>query len=181
MIKILTAIIRNFLDRIHAARDPVGFARMLGVRVGSNVRFYGMSRGMFGSEPWMISIGNDCYITAGVQFINHDGGTLILRKEIPTLEWTAPIEIGNNVYIGINTIILPNVKIGNRCIIGAGSIVSRNIPDNSVYAGVPARFICSTDDYLEKMKEKSLGCGHLEGDEKASVIKDIYNKQGWFD
>jgi len=181
MFNLLRSIFFAIWDRIRAARDPVGFARSLGVRVGNNVRFYGMSKAMFGSEPWMISIGNDCYITAGVQFINHDGGTLILRKEEPTLEWTAPIEIGNDVYIGVRTIILPNVKIGNRCIVGAGSIVSKNIPDNSVYAGVPAKYICSTDEYLLKMKAKSLACGHLHGEEKAERIKAIYKTKGWFD
>ncbi|CAI09469.1 similar to Protein capG, involved in capsular polysaccharide (CPS) biosynthesis [Aromatoleum aromaticum EbN1] len=180
MLQLLKSLIRSLRDRVFAARDPIGFARSLGVRVGKNVRFYGVSRAMFGSEPWMISIGNDCYITAGVQFINHDGGTLILRKEEPTLEWTAPISIGNDVYIGVRTIILPNVRIGNRCIVGAGSIVSRSIPDNSVYAGIPARFICSTDDYLAKMKAKSLACGHLPGNQKAEVIKQIYRDRGWF-
>jgi len=180
MIYLIKMIIRSVMDRVHIARDPIGFAKSLGVRVGNNVHFYGISRNMFGSEPWMISIGNDCYITAGVQFLNHDGGTLILRKEVPSLEWTAPIEIGNDVYIGIKTIILPNVRIGNRCIIGAGSVVSRNIPDNCVYAGVPARFICSTDEYLDKMKAKSLGCGHLHGKEKAKVIRKIYQERGWF-
>lgn len=180
MLRIIKAILISVLDRVRAARDPVGFARSLGVRVGKNVRFYGISKAMFGSEPWMISIGDECYITAGVQFINHDGGTLILRKEVPSLEWTAPIEVGNDVYIGVRSIILPNVKIGNRCIIGAGSIVSKDVPDNSVYAGVPAKFICTTDEYLEKMKVKSLGCGHLHGDEKAAVIKKIYTDKGWF-
>ena len=180
MNNLIATIIRSQISKIRAARDPVGFARSLGVKVGKNVKFYGVSKDMFGSEPWMISIGNDCYITAGVQFVNHDGGTLILRKELPTLEWTAPIEIGNDVYIGIKTIILPNVKIGNRCIIGAGSIVSKNVPDNSVYAGVPARFVCTTDVYREKMQEKSLGCGHLKGEEKAKVIRNIYQKRGWF-
>lgn len=181
MIRLIKAVFRSISDKIYAARDPVGFARSLGMRVGNNVRFYGVSRGMLGSEPWMISIGNDCYITAGVQFINHDGGTLILRKEVPTLEWTAPIEVGNDVYIGVRSIILPNVKIGNRCIIGAGSVVTKSIPDNSVFAGVPAKFICTTDEYLEKMKKKSLECGHLQGNEKAKIIKDRYRDSGWLD
>lgn len=176
MLRFLRNLARGFSDRIHASRDPVGFAKSLGVRLGSNVRFYGISRGMFGSEPWMIKIGSNVYITADVQFVTHDGGTLILRKDHPTLEWTAPIEIGSDVYIGIRTIILPNVRIGNRCIIGAGSVVSRDVPDNSVFAGVPARFICSTDEYLEKLQARSLGCGHLDAEAKALEIRRIYRE-----
>jgi acetyltransferase-like isoleucine patch superfamily enzyme len=176
----LKNITRVLRDRLFAARDPVGFARSLGVRVGENVRFYGVSRSMFGSEPWMIKIGNDCHITAGVQFINHDGGTLILRKHEPTLEWTAPILIGNDVYIGINSIILPNVSIGNSCVIGAGAVVTKDVPDNTVYAGVPARFICTVDDYFNKLKKKSLSCGHLSAMDKAVAIRNIYHDRGWF-
>lgn len=177
----IQGLLRALADRIHASRDPVGFARSLGVRVGSGVRFYGVSRAMFGSEPWMIRIGNDVHITAGVDFITHDGGTLILRKEVPDLEWSAPIDIGNDVYVGVRCIILPGTKIGNRSVIGAGSVVSKEVPANSVYAGCPARLICSTDEYLEKLKNKSLACGHLSGKEKDQALRRIYEEKGWFD
>lgn len=179
MIAIIKLIIRSVFSKLYVAINPVGYARSVGVKLGENVQFYGAKSGMFGSEPWLISIGNNCYITAGVQFVNHDGGTLILRKEVPNLEWTAPICIGDDVYIGMRTIILPNVSIGSRCIIGAGSVVSKNVPDNSVFAGVPARRICSTDEYLEKLKAKSLGCGHLRGSDKAVAIKKYYHDRGW--
>jgi len=179
--RISLGLVRSMHDRYRCHADPVGFARSLGVRVGDGVRFYGISRHMFGSEPWFISIGNNCYITAGVQFVNHDGGTLILRKDYPDLEWTAPIEIGDDVYLGIRTIVLPGVKIGNRSIIGAGSVVTRDIPANSVAAGVPAKVLCTTDDYLKRMQEKSLRCGHLPAAQKAEVIKAIYREKGWFD
>lgn len=180
MLQQIRSIFATVFDKIRAIRDPVDFARSLGVSVGENVRFYGISRAMFGSEPWLIAIGSNVYITAGVQFVTHDGGTLVLRHEQPDLEWTAPIEIGDYVYIGVRSIILPNVKIGNRCIIGAGSVVTKDVPSNSVFAGVPARRICSTDEYLEKLKAKSLGCGHLPAAEKAAVIREIYERQGWF-
>jgi len=106
---------------------------------------------------------------------------LILRKYEPKLEWTAPITIGNDVYIGLRLIILPNVRIGNRCVIGAGSVVTKDIPDNSVFAGVPARFICSVDEYYAKLKIKSLDCGHLPANEKAEVVRSIYTDKGWFE
>jgi len=98
-----------------------------------------------------------------------------LRKYIPDLEITAPIEIKNDVFIGISCIILPGVTIGNNCIIGAGSVVTKDIPDNSVAAGVPARIIKSTDEYLEKLKYKSLHLGHLAGKEKERELKKIFN------
>jgi acetyltransferase-like isoleucine patch superfamily enzyme len=107
-------------------------------------------------------------------FVTHDGGTLILRKEVPDLEWTAPITVGNDVYIGFRTMIMPGVNIGSRVIIGAGSIVTKDIPDNSVAAGVPARVIKTVDEYLEQMKKKSLKCGHLQGLEKETVLKRIF-------
>ncbi|MFF5053058.1 DapH/DapD/GlmU-related protein [Micromonospora sp. NPDC000663] len=161
-------------DRRAAARDPEGFARSLGVDLRGRVRFYGIDRAMFGSEPWLVSLGDNVYVTAGVQFITHDGGTLILRREVPDLEWTAPITVGDDVYLGVRTTILPGVTIGDRCIIGAGSVVARDIPANSVAAGVPARVIRSVDDYLDRMRARSLGCGHLPAAEKAAVIRQIY-------
>ena len=174
MLRRIRTLIAVFYRMVHAKVDPLGFARSLGVRLGENVHFYGMKAGMFSTEPWLITIGNNVHITADCAFITHDGGTLILRQEVPDLEWTAPIAIGNDVYIGVRSLIMPGVTIGNRCIIGAGSIVTKNIPDNSVAAGVPARVIKTTDEYLETMKKKSLKCGHLKGEEKAKVLKKIF-------
>lgn len=155
--------------------NPNGFASHLGVKLGKNVRFYGMRPSTFSTEPWLIAIGDNCFITANCQFITHDGGTLILRKEVPDLEITAPISIGSDVYIGLNTTILPGTTIGNRCIIGACSLVKGTFPDNSVIAGVPAKVIKSVDEYLEQIKEKSLGYGHLNAKEKELALKKHFN------
>jgi len=141
------------------------------VQIRGRVRFYGIDRGMFGSEPWLISLGDNVYVTAGVRFITHDGGTLILRKEVSDLEWTAPIFVGDDVYLGVNSLILPGVSIGNRCIVAAGAVVSNDVADNTVVGGVPARVITSVDHYLEKMKTKSLKLGHLCGAEKERCLK----------
>lgn len=169
--KRILAVCKHLIAAVHTKIDPNGFARKLGVHMGNNVRFYGMKPGMFSTEPWLISIGSNVYITAGCQFITHDGGTLILRNEVPDLELTAPICVGNDVYIGMNVTILPGVRIGNRVIIGTGAIVTRHIPDNSVAAGVPARVIGTVDEYLEKAKARSLHLGHLPAREKAAALK----------
>ena len=154
--------------------NPIGYAKYLGVKIGENVHFYGMKPFMFGSEPWLITIGSNVYITSGCQFVTHDGGTLILRQRDPKLEITSPIKIGNNVYIGINSTILPGVEIGDNVIVGAGSIVTKSLESNYVYAGIPAKKIKTIDEYYQKLKEKSLEIGHLSANEKEKELKRIF-------
>lgn len=173
-------LFRAVSDRVRAARDPIGFARSLCVDVADDVRFYGISRGMFGSEPWMIRIHEKVFITAGVAFVTHDGGFLVLRDEVPTLEWSAPIEIQRRVCIRIRSILLPGVTSGERRIVGAGSVVTKNIPPNSVVAGVPAKPICDMDEYLRKFEAKSLGFGNLSAVEKDAALRIHYEQKGWF-
>lgn len=66
---------------------------------------------------------------------------------------------------------MPGITIGNNSVIAAGSVVTRDVPDNSVVGGVPARFIKSIDDYFEGLKKKSLGLGHLKGKEKDFALR----------
>ncbi|MDY3920531.1 MAG: DapH/DapD/GlmU-related protein, partial [Hallerella porci] len=56
-------------------------------------------------------------------------------------EYGIPVEIGNDVWVGGNSVILPGVKIGNNVVIGAGSVVTKNIPDNVIAAGNPCKVI----------------------------------------
>ena len=83
--------------------------------------------------------------------------------------------IGDNVYIGYRSIIMPGVTIGNNCIIAAGSVVTKDVPDNSVVGGVPAKIIKSSFEYLEKIKQDSLHLGHLQGKKKDIAIRKYYN------
>ena len=122
---------------------PIAYARQLGVRLGENCRLINVS---FGSEPWLIKLGNDVSISDS-RFITHDGGVWVLRKKRPAIDFVAPITVGNNVFIGSGTTILPGICIGDDVIIGAGSVVARNIPASCVAAGVPARVIRSLDEY----------------------------------
>ena len=129
---------------LRALKGDIYAARAQGVKLGEGCRVYTSS---FGTEPWLISIGDRVTVTAGVQFITHDGSSWLLRDEKGRRYRYAPIEIGNDVFIGVNSIILPGVKIGSRVIVAAGSVVNRSIPDNCVVAGVPAKFIGTFDKY----------------------------------
>ena len=156
--------------------NPVKFAKKIGVNINGSLHLYG--RVEWSTEPWIITLGNNVHITDGVKFLTHDGGTLLFRDRVPDLEITKPIVVGDNVYIGNNTIILPGVTIGSNVVIGAGAIVSRDIPDNSVAVGVPARVIKTAEEYFEKLQRESLHLGHLKGEEKDIALRKYYGYTG---
>ena len=62
---------------------------------------------------------------------------------------TAPVKIGDDVWIGSNVTILPGVTIGNNVVIAAGAVVTKNIPDNSLYGGVPAKLIRTLENDVD--------------------------------
>ncbi|HGM5582914.1 TPA: acyltransferase [Pseudomonas putida] len=171
MLGFVRRVIRAVYNRYVIITDPVKYARSIGVKVGQGVKFYGMHPGMFGSEPWLIELGDNVHIVSGCNFATHDGGVLILRHRLPTLEITKPIKIGSNVYIGLNCTILPGVHVGDDVIIAAGSVVTKDVPSGSVVAGVPARVIKTVKAYEEKVVNESLGFGHLSAEEKEKKLK----------
>jgi acetyltransferase-like isoleucine patch superfamily enzyme len=130
------------------------FQKQFGVKFGKNVRITGIPS--FGSEPYLISIGDNVTITQEVSFINHDGGVALLRNKYPDIDLIKPITVGNNVFIGARTTILPGVNIGNSVIVGAGSLVTKDVPDNTVIGGVPARILKSLDAYEEKVLKEAI-------------------------
>lgn len=91
-------------------------------------------------------------ITNGVVILGHDYSYSVCGNvyfDLPRPQ--KKTIIGNNVFIGMNSIILSGVKIGDNVIIGAGSVVSKDCPSNGVYAGNPARYICSLEEYYNKL------------------------------
>lgn len=90
--------------------------------------------------------------------MSHDYTAAMLNRVLDTNSFKfrkGKIHIGNNVFISSKSTILYGVNIGNNVIIGAGSIVTKDIPDNSIVAGAPAKFIKSFDDYISKMDKLS--------------------------
>lgn len=120
-----------------------------GLKIGKN---YSIARSCVidESHTWLIEIGNDVTITERCIILAHDASMY------SDLGYTkiGNVKIGNNVFIGVNSVVLPNTTIGDDTVIGAGSVVIGNIEPHSIYAGVPARKIATKDDFLAKHKEK---------------------------
>ncbi|MEH7577970.1 acyltransferase [Priestia megaterium] len=146
-----------------------------GVRMGNNCRIY---RGVsFGSEPYLILLGNDVTITSGNNFITHDGSLRVLRNMglLPNSDRFGQIEIGNNVWIGLRCTIMPGVKIGDNVIIGTGSIVTKDIPSNSVAAGVPCKVLKDINLYYEGVKNMVDYTNNLNSKDKKDYLIKKYN------
>ena len=115
-------------------------------------------------EPYMVTIGKKVYVATDVVFMTHDGALSWMSRALgytdKRTDKIGRIVVKDNCFIGAKTIIMQNVTIGNNCIVGMGAIVTKDVPDNSVVAGVPAKVVCSTEQYLEKYKEcKDYTCG----------------------
>lgn len=133
----------------------VASLRKKGATIGEDVRFYSPSTSLVDMTcPWLLTIGNKVIITHGVVILTHDGSWGTLRRwegnKGRILGCQRPVTIGNNVFIGVNTIILPGVTIGDNVIIGVGSVVTKNCESNGVYAGNPARRVASIEDLCAK-------------------------------
>ncbi|MBU4539345.1 MAG: acyltransferase [Weeksellaceae bacterium] len=122
-----------------------------GLKVGKNVRFVEVPQ--FGTEPFLIEIGDETTFSNNVRFVNHDGGQNALHffekyKDIRTF---GRIKIGKRCLIGADTIIMPGIEMQDNCLLGAGSILTSSMPAGTVFAGVPAKFICTLEEYGEKL------------------------------
>lgn len=158
-----------------AKKYPQFLRKYLGVHIGKECQIYKSSD--FGTEPYLVFIGNHVRVNSGVHFINHDGGCWVLRKGIPSYETLyhdadkiGVIKVGNNVHIGTNSFIMPGVTIGNNVIVGCCSVVTHDVPDNSIVGGVPARIIESLDEYVEKNKDRFIHSKAMTAPEKEEYL-----------
>jgi maltose O-acetyltransferase len=147
MFKIFNHIKTLILERLRGETPTEKLIKM-GLKVGK--KFNRLSGCIIDSAHcWLITIGDNVTLAPRVHILAHDASTKMF------LNYTkiGLVDIGNNVFIGAGSIILPDVKIGNNVIIGAGSIVTKDIPDNSLVVGNPAKVIGKTSEYIVKNRE----------------------------
>ncbi len=139
-----------------SSKSYINFLRKIGVQIGNNVTFHDPSTNYIDTQkPFLITIGNNVEITRGVIIITHDYSWAVFKSKYYDIVGSRKkVTIGNNVFIGMNTIILKGVTIGDNVIIGANSVVTKNVPSETVYCGSPAKKISNLEDYyLKRIKE----------------------------
>ena len=122
-----------------------------GLKVGRKVRFVEVPQ--FGTEPFLIEIGDETTFSNNVRFVNHDGGQNALHffEKYRDVRTFGRIKIGKQCLIGADTILMPGVEMQDNCILGAGSILTTSMKKGSVFAGIPAKFICTVEEYGDKL------------------------------
>lgn len=148
-------------------------SRLIGVKVGQGCRICPCG---FGSEPWLVSIGDRVTVAPGVAFLTHDGATWLFRDDRGRRYRYARIEVGSDVFIGANAILMPGVRIGNRVIIGAGSVVTKSIPDGLVVAGNPSRVLGNYSEFERKALGAFSAADNMSGPNWRARVDSIVEK-----
>ena len=135
----------------------------------------------FGTEPHLLSFGDNVCVATGVRFVNHDIVSFVFNymdKSLDLPTKVKPIRDGNNVFIGSDSTILPGVTIGDNCVIGAGSVVTKDIPSGSVAVGVPCRVIGDFETFRSKYISETKSYTWKQDDpDKAQKQVDYFYKQ----
>ena len=162
---------------------PTSYFVKRGMKVGKNFNRQSSTR-LDPSHCWLISIGDDVTLGNKVQILAHDDTTRIYTG----YGRVAPVKIGDRVFVGANSTILMNTTIGNDVIIGAGSLVTGDIPNDSIVAGVPAKVIGKTSEYIAREKKRMASAPkfdstytyqkNISNDMKSQMYEELINYCG---
>jgi acetyltransferase-like isoleucine patch superfamily enzyme len=172
----LLRALRLLLDLARHARDPIAYHRSKGVRIGRRCELIGTTIHTFGSEPYLVTLGDNVTVSHGVDFITHDGGLRVIRDQHPGAYYYAPITVGNDVFIGARSILLPGVTIGERAVVGAGAVVARDVPPGMVVAGIPARAVKPVEEYAVARRDAWIDTSDLTSEAKEHLLRSRFGR-----
>lgn len=153
----------------------IKYLRKRGVKIGLGCIFRDVKTSRIDiTRPSLVEIGNNVDMNHNFQIMTHDWASGVFRNVFHNiLPSSGKVKIGNNIYFGTDVIVLKGVTIGDNCVIAAGSIITKDIPANSVAAGVPAKVICTLEEYYEKRKVACIE----EAFEYARSIQERFNRK----
>lgn len=157
-------------SRLYNERTIARYFRAQGATIGEGTRL--MIRAL-ASEPYLVTIEDEVLISADVLLLTHDGATWVQRDLHAGVNKYGRIRICRRAFVGARAIVLPGVTVGERSIVGAGSVVTRDVPPNVVVAGVPARVVCTTDEYIAKARAHSTDLPPVGDPEFAEVLQRV--------
>ena len=138
-------MIKRILRKLKGSNSEIDFLLNQGFKMGDNCIIYS-DNAIDSNFPWLIELGNHVIISTNVKLLAHDASTGYVNKHTKI----GIVKVGSEVFIGSGTTVLCNTRIGDNVIIGAISVVANDLPSNGVYAGNPAKFICSIEEFKDK-------------------------------
>lgn len=151
---------------------PENYLRGKGVKIGTGCHIRACK--LDAKEGYLVEIGNNVRISQNVDFFTHGGVYgLRIRYHNPKFDFFGKIKIGDRTFIGEGAKIMAGVTIGADVIVGAGAVVTKSIPDNVVVGGNPARFICYTSQFYERMLAYDLQSGEMTDAEKREFLQAL--------
>lgn len=163
---ILKYILYKYILKKDIMEIKIEYYRNKGVKIGNNVRAFSS---LISAEPYLLEFGNNVTVSTGVKFTTHDNS--VIKVIDNATDVFGKIKIGDNCFIGQNSLILPGVTLGNNIIVGAGSIVTKSfLDDGIIIAGNPAKKIGNIDTYNTKIKDYCINTKGLSYNEKKLYI-----------
>lgn len=153
----------------------IAFLKKKGVQIGNNVGLANPKTISIDiTRPSLVTIGSNVRINQGFKIITHDWVGMVLKNcKNELINSSGKVVIGNNVGFGDNVTLLKGVSIGDNCFIGFGSVVTKDIPANSIAVGVPAKVVATIDEYYAKRCKLSVE----EAFEYARSIQERWNRR----
>ena len=181
-------VLKKFLfPKTYSSEAYIAFLRSKGVHIGDNTRIYSPNHTIIDVQrPEMLHIGAYCKIASGVKIMCHDYSMSVARRKYHVhCGNAAETYIGDNVFIGVNALILMGSHIGSNSIVGAGAVVLGQFEDDVVIAGNPARVICTLEQYYKKHMDKQYETAKMyfeklyEKHNRIPTVKEMGNAFAW--
>jgi acetyltransferase-like isoleucine patch superfamily enzyme len=166
---LVSKIARRFFGKEMTSK----YYRSFGMKIGEGCNICSF---LYTNEQYLVSIGNNVTISYDVKFLTHDASIGIYLGKKNASDLCGEIKIGNNVFIGANSIIMYGINILDNTIIAAGSVVTKSFPENVIIGGNPARVIGKTSLFINNRKTNALRLHALNYNERKKTILQSTNK-----